>query len=46
MHQQVHTSRQVTLTDLREEFVLDYMKLCTLADIPLHNMETVHAEVL
>ena len=34
------TSRQVTLTsivkskDLREEFVLHYVKLCTLADIP------------
>ena len=39
------TSRQVTLTsivkskDLREEFVLDYVKLCTLADIPLHKTE-------
>ena len=39
------TSRQVTLSsivkskDLREEFVLAYIKLCTLADIPLHMTE-------
>ena len=48
------TSRQVTPSsivvskDLREEFVLTYIKLCTLADIPLHEMRRVaiSAEVL
>jgi hypothetical protein len=35
------SSKQVTLNttiaskDMREEFILDYLKLCTLADIPL-----------
>ena len=39
------TSRQVTLSsvvkskDLREEFVLDYVCLCTRADIPLHKTD-------
>ena len=37
---EVTTSRQVTLgtvvgsKELREDFILDYVKLCTLADIP------------
>ena len=37
---EVSTSRQVTLgtvvrsKELREDFILDYVKLCTLADIP------------
>ena len=41
------TSRQVTLSsivkskDLREEFVLDYIKLCTLADIPLYKTDAM-----
>ena len=38
---QKSTSKQVSLTsmvkskDLREEFILDFIKVCTLADIPL-----------
>ena len=44
---QAHSSRQVTLStvvkakDHREEFVLDYIKMCTLADIPLEKTEKV-----
>ena len=41
------SSRLVTLLtvvkakDLREEFVLDYIKMCTVADIPLEKTEKV-----
>ena len=41
------TSKQVTLStaiaskNMREEFVLDYIKLCTLADIPLAKTEKI-----
>ena len=41
------TSRQATLgtvlksKDLREEFVLDYLKMCTLADIPLEETDKI-----
>ena len=41
------SSRQVTLStvvkakNLREEFVLDYIKMCTVADIPLEKTEKV-----
>ena len=39
------TSKQVSLTsmvkskDLREEFILDFIKICTLADIPLEETD-------
>ena len=41
------TSRQMRLgtvvksRDLREKFVLDYVKMCTLADIPLEKTEKI-----
>ena len=43
---QTSSSRQNTLTslvrskDLQEEFILDFLKLCTQADIPLEKVET------
>ena len=46
------SGRQVTLLslvkskDLREEFVLDYIKLCRLADIPLHKTDTMRPFLL
>ena len=41
------SSRQVTLTtivkakDAREDFILDYIKMCTIADIPLEKTEKI-----
>ena len=38
------SSRQITLSkckDARQEFILDYVKLCTLVDIPLEKTEKI-----
>ena len=41
------SSRKITLptlaksNDARQEFILDYVKLCTLADIPLEKTEKI-----